>query len=208
MLCVASPLGGRYVFRERFKLDIFKRLKNEVNEIHFRWVVYRQVYAQGPKEIELLNKNGAYFFYIVQHLFMDNVALSFSKLTDPNKQRSNENLSLKQLTVLANDSGNLELAQILKEKFEELLNGCEKFRTLRNKRIAHADLEHAMGVAEEPLPGISRQYVEDALALLRDFMNTYELAVSGSQTLYDEIILDLGSGGDILLNTLRKATHT
>ncbi len=76
---------------------------------------------------------------------MDNVALSFSKLADPNKQRSNENLSLKQLTVLANDSGDLELSQALKEKFEELLQSCEKFRKLRNKRIAHADLDHAMG---------------------------------------------------------------
>ncbi|MEZ8782601.1 hypothetical protein AB6D77_08100 [Vibrio splendidus] len=187
-------------------MDIFKRLKDEVNEVHFRWVVYRQVYAQGPKEIELLNKNGAYFFYVAQHLFMDNVALSFSKLTDPNKQRSNENLSLKQLTVLANDSGDLELAKTLKKKFEELLKSCEKFRTLRNKRIAHADLHHAMGVAEELLPGISRKYVEDALVLLRDFMNTYELAVSQSQTLYDEIILDLGAGGDVLLGSLRKVT--
>ncbi|WP_273987304.1 hypothetical protein [Vibrio parahaemolyticus] len=189
-------------------MDVFKRIKDEVNEIHFRWVVYRQVYAQGPKEIELLNKNGAYFFSIAQHLFMDNVALSFSKLTDPNKQGSNENLSLKQLIVLSNNSGDLELAHALKEKFEELLKSCDKFRKLRNKRIAHADLGHAMGVADEPLPGISRQYVEDALALLRDFMNTYELAVSDSQTLYDEIILDLGSGGDVLLNSLRKATHT
>ncbi len=139
---------------------------------------------------------------------MDNVALSFSKLADPNKQRSNENLSLKQLTVLANDSGDLELSQALKEKFEELLQSCEKFRKLRNKRIAHADLDHAMGGAKEPLPGISRQYVENALALLRDFMNTYELAVSDSQPLYDEIILDFGSGGDVLLDSLRKVTRT
>ncbi|MBY8083189.1 hypothetical protein KW484_18735 [Vibrio fluvialis] len=95
--------------------------------------------------MELLNKNGAYFFYIAQHLFMDNVALSFSKLTDPNKQGANENLSLKQLTVLANNSGDLKLAHTLKEKFEELLKSCEKFRKLRNKRIAHADLGHAMG---------------------------------------------------------------
>ncbi|EMW0566286.1 hypothetical protein AAD033_004697, partial [Vibrio parahaemolyticus] len=65
----------------------------------------------------------------------------------------------------------VELAQVLKAKFQELFDACQKFRVHRNKRIAHADLAHATGSAEEPLPGISRQYVEDALKLLRDFMN-------------------------------------
>ncbi|EMW0566291.1 TPA: hypothetical protein NKU94_004518 [Vibrio parahaemolyticus] len=61
-------------------MDVFKQLKEEVNLIHFRWITYRQIYAQGPEVIELLNSNGGYFFYITQHLYLDNVSLAFSKL--------------------------------------------------------------------------------------------------------------------------------
>ncbi|WP_065204318.1 AbiU2 domain-containing protein [Shewanella woodyi] len=186
-------------------MEIFEKLKAEVNNLHFHWMIYRQVFAQGPEEIELLNENGAYFFHITQYLFLDNVSLAFSKLTDPNRQGKNENLSLKQLIVKANEAEKPELVNELKEKFNRLKNSCENFRKLRNKRIAHADLEHAIGTNKELLPGISRQYIEDALALLRDFMNTFELVINDSQTLYEELILKPGYGGDVLMRSLKKA---
>ncbi|EOW4146846.1 hypothetical protein ACOW9W_004155 [Vibrio parahaemolyticus] len=188
-------------------MDIFAQLKEEVNIIHFRWITYRQIYAQGPEVIELLNTNGGYFFYITQHLYLDNVALAFSKLTDPNRQCGKDNLSLKQLIVIANDRKDVELTQDLKSKFEALFNSCQKFRLHRNKRIAHADLEHAIGIADEPLPGISQQYVEDALALLREFMNTYELSTSNSQTAYQHLILKQDYVGDVLIKALQAARN-
>ncbi len=206
--CVPHTLTRRYVFLRKRTLDVFKQLKEEVNLIHFRWITYRQIYAQGPEVIELLNSNGGYFFYITQHLYLDNVSLAFSKLTDPNRQCGNENLSLKQLIVIANDRKDVELAQVLKAKFQELFDACQKFRVHRNKRIAHADLAHATGSAEEPLPGISRQYVEDALKLLRDFMNAYELGTSNSQTAYQHIQLKPDYVGGVLIKALEKAKNT
>ena len=94
---------------------IFEKLTHAVTDLHYRWNIYREVYAEGPEAIDLLNRNGTNFFYYVQHLMLDQVALSFSKLTDPNRQGSNENLSLKQMIVYASDSNEPELAHALKE---------------------------------------------------------------------------------------------
>lgn len=185
-------------------MEMFELLKQEVIEIHYRWIIYRQVYAQGPDVTKLLNNNGVHFFYITQYLFLDYMALSFSKLTDQNKQGSNENLSLKQLIVFANDSRENDLAQELKVIFDTLYKSCEKFRTLRNKRIAHADLDHATGKVNECLPGISRTYVEDALYLLRKFMNTFEVWIQDSSTVYEETHIAFGTDGDALIESLRK----
>ena len=185
--------------------EIFSKLKYEANALHVKWVLYRQVYASKPEDIELLNRHGSNIFYMFQMQTLDDVCLIFSKLTDPNRQGSNENLSLKQLIVYASDNSEPELAQNLKAKFDLLKDACEKFRLLRNKRIAHADLTHSLGVANEPLPGISREYIEKALELLRGLLNHVELHYRDTQTAYDMVIIPYSSDGNKLLKALRNA---
>lgn len=185
--------------------EIYKVLSREVTELHYRWIIYREVYAQGEDVTRLLNENGASFFYFVDFLMLDNVALTFSKLTDPNKQRSNDNLSLKQLIVCANDQKNIQLAQELSSDFYALKLACEKFRVLRNKRIAHADLIHSLGLAKEPLSGFSREYVEEALKLLRLYMNKFELKTFGKPIAYECLVTPIGAGGSALIEALKLA---
>lgn len=185
--------------------EIFEKLKHEVNILHVKWTYYRQLYASKSEDIELLNRHGSNVFYMFQIQTLDEVCLIFSKLTDPNKQGSNENLSLKQLIVYASDSSEPEFAQTLKHKFEKLKAACENFRLLRNKRIAHADLTHGLGAESEPLPGISKEYVENALSFLRDLMNHFELHYRDSQTAYDMVIIPFTSDGNKLLKALRNA---
>ena len=144
---------------------VFEKIDHEVTDLHYRWLMYRDVFAGGPEQTELLNRNGSNFFYYTQSLMLDYMALAFSKLTDPNIQGKNENLSLKQFHVLYSDMKEDDLVKKLKEKFEELISDCTKFRDLRNKRIAHTDFNHALNLVEEPLPGVSRKYIENALKL-------------------------------------------
>ena len=184
-------------------LPIFEKLKKEIIELHYRWSIFRSVYASGAENIALLNRHGPNFFHYVQHLMLDHFSLSFSKLTDPNKLGKFENLSLKQIHVYASEHNETDFVRELKEKFELLANACTKFRDLRNKRIAHADLNHAIG--EDELPGISRQYIEDALKLLREYINTVELHYNDSQTLYTGLICTPNTGGDALINALQLA---
>jgi len=187
--------------------SIFEMLGDEVAELHYRWSIYEEVYAGDAAQTELLNRNGSNFFYYVQHLMLDNVALALSKLTDPSKQYKNENLSLSQIYDYIKNSDEDQLAKILKEKFDELLKACEKFRKLRNKRIAHGDLQHAMRKAGKPLPGISRDDVKKALSLLSEYMNIVELHYNNSQTGYSLTKGPYGAGGEALVKALKNLSE-
>lgn len=140
-------------------------------------------------------------------MMIEQMALSFSKLTDPNQTRVRnqtiENLSLKQMHAYASKTNNTELLEIIVPIYKELNDSCQKFRLLRNKRIAHADLEHAMQLAEEPLPGISRAYVENALEILRRYLNAIEVHYFNSTTAYKHLVAPHYTGGNRLMEVLR-----
>ncbi|NAX23411.1 AbiU2 domain-containing protein [Vibrio sp. V39_P1S14PM300] len=139
---------------------IFKRLWEQVCDIHYVWQIYCDLYAVGPDVIKLLNKNGSGFFHVNQLLMLDYMALSLSKLTDPDVTSRNKNLSLRQLIRHAENVGDSELIAQLTGTFSELELSCEEFKAIRNKRIAHSDLKHALNEAEKVLPGISQTQVE------------------------------------------------
>ncbi|MUK76603.1 hypothetical protein GNP84_06740 [Aliivibrio fischeri] len=191
--------------------EIHKKLVNEVTDMHYRWQLYCEVYGGSQEEFTLLNTSGSNFFYYVRHLMVDQMALSFSKLTDPNRTKIRgsfvENLSLKQIHVFANETKNSELLDIILPIYKELEENCAHFRLLRNKRIAHGDLNHAMKVADEPLPGISQLYVETALENLRRYMNAIEMHYFNSETAYDIITSPINNGGIQLMRVLAKGQH-
>lgn len=181
------------------------QLRRDVTSVHVTWLLYRQLYAASEETIELMNRNGSNVFYLLQFLIIDDVSLVFSKLTDPLKQGKFENLSLCQVLAHAEQSGDEKLLNDLTDIFNALMDACVRFRAQRNKRIAHADLANSLEIAEEPLPGISREYVENALQILRDFMNRAELFYKGSQTAYEMTIIPYASDGKKLLKALRNA---
>ena len=181
---------------------IFEHLKDEVSDLHYRWSMYRSLYAGSPENIALLNKHGPNFFYYVQHLMLDHVALTFSKLTDPNKQGKFANLSLKQIHASAEINRHTDLLENLDAKFEELSKLCVPFRELRNKRIAHADLEHAL--SENEL-GFSRKNVDDALNSIGEYMNIIDGYYNESETVYNAFYCKPGLGGDAVIKALKVA---
>lgn len=184
--------------------DIFAALANQITDLHLRWIIYRQLYAASAETVELLNRSGSNVFYLLQQLLLDDCALRLSKLTDPADRGRFANLSVLQLleNIAEADQGFPRLK--VEDHIATLKLRTAKFRELRNKRIAHADLEHSLKVEDDPLPGISRDDVERALAALRDVMNTVESHYDGSQTLYEETIVAYGADGNALLSVLEK----
>jgi hypothetical protein len=185
---------------------LFDALRHDVTDLHLRWTIYRQLYANSEEAINLLNASGSNVFYLLQLLLLDDCALRLSKLTDPASQGRFENLSVLKLveSVTASDKEfPLDKAEAL---LHELCERCEKFRALRNKRIAHADLAHALKIAGAPLPGISREDVEHAIESLRNLLNFVEYHYFSSQTLYGELIIPYDADGNKLLSVLR-ASH-
>ncbi len=186
----------------------FRKLQDETHDIHYRWKMYREVYAGDAEQFKILNSCGSNFFYYVQHLMLDHVALTFSKLTDPNKQRGIKNLSLMHITSKMIDPHDKALAGEVGKMINDLKEYCIVFRKLRNKRIAHMDLAHTMKATEEPLPGISRQYVEGALEQLRVILNTVEEHYKMDIISYEKVMASHDASATHLMNKLKEANKS
>jgi hypothetical protein len=181
--------------------EVFEELKTEITWLHGRWIIYRQLFGHSEKRIDLLNECASTFFYIIQDMLLDAVQVSLSKMTDPAQTGNFENLSIDQLQQRVETHGDPQLATSLRKLRDKLHDKCQPFRMWRNKRLAHLDLTTAMQSSSNPLPGISRQMIEDSLGILREYMNTIERYYSKSETGYEHFIMS--SDGDFLISVLK-----
>jgi hypothetical protein len=178
--------------------DVFEQLKNEITSLHARWKIYRQLFAHSDERIRLLNTCAPTFFFFIHGVLIDEIQLSLGKLTDPARTGRFDNLSLKQLQKQVDDLGDQRLSTKLRDILLELCGDrnnpdtpgkCEAIKTRRDKRIAHLDLNSSIQLGGDPLPGISRQMIEDALGLVRKYMNTIEDHYCQSEYRYHDPII-------------------
>lgn len=181
--------------------EVYKELKTEIIWLHGRWIVYRQLFAESEKRVDLLNECASAFFYIIQDVLLGEVQVSLSKLTDPARSGRFDNLSLEQLQARLAAHGDQALAAQTRSVLDTLHSKCKPFRAWRNKQLAHLDLTTAMKSSPDPLPGISRQMIEEALALVREFMNKIERHYRDSEVGYEGFIMQ--SAGEALVGMLR-----
>ena len=182
--------------------DIFNELKKEVVILHAIWKLYRGVYAQDDEANQLINDTGQAFFYTVEVIMLEKIALYFSKLLDPSKKGSNKNLTLSSLIDISKKRNDLDIHEELIDSRDLLDSKCQKFKALRNKRIAHQDYDFTF---QQRPSGFSRKYVEAALAQLRDFMHLFEAHYYKSTELYSEVLINVGDDGYALIEALKDA---
>ena len=182
--------------------EVFHELTTEVTWLHARWIMYRQLFAHSPKRIDLLNECASTFCYTIQDVLIGDVQIALSKLTDPARTRTNENLSLEQLQERVEKQGEPNLQAALRQILDELKQKCVPFRTWRNKRLAHLDLTTAMKSTLNPLLGVSRQMIEDALDLVRKYLNAIQIHYDKSETGYEHFIMT-ASDGEALISMLK-----
>jgi hypothetical protein len=69
-------------------------LYSDVVLLHARWMMYRQLFANGVQTIDVLNESASFFFFVVQQTFLADVHLVLSKLNDPPTTSGRQNLTL------------------------------------------------------------------------------------------------------------------
>jgi hypothetical protein len=182
---------------------LYESLNKEVTYLHAKWKVYRQVYAGGQEEIDILNRSASFFFQVVHWALLEDTVLGISRLTDPPRTSGNVNRCLSLLVSRVEELGLTDLGAGLAQDLEEIDGLVEPFRVWRNKRIAHSDLTTTLKLTDEPLPGISRASIEKTLAAVRRFMNRANLHFYNSETGYEHF--QTSTGGDRLLQLLERA---
>ncbi len=180
---------------------VYRELQIEITWLHGRWIIYRQLFGKSKKRVDLLNECASAFFYIIQDVLLGEVQVSLSKLTDPATSGKFDNLSLEQLHARLAKYGDQQLTAQARSVLDQIHSKCKPFRAWRNKRLAHLDLTTAMKSKPDPLPGISRQMIEDSLELVRKFMNMIEGHYNDSEVGYQHFIMH--SDGEALLAMLQ-----
>jgi hypothetical protein len=187
---------------------LFESLRGETLDLHLRWKLYRHLYA-GPKEdIVLLNKSAPTIFAILQSLLFYDCVLRICRITDPPSRGTYEYLSVHQLAESLGNVDAVSLGCDLQPMLRDLEVACSKMRTLRNRQIAHADLNQALRITAEPLPGISIEDVNVALRLLSKLLNSVEVPLRRSRTFYGDVLLPNDDDAERLLSLLRQGNVT
>lgn len=174
---------------------VYHKLSNEVAWLHAKWNQYRQLFGHSAKRVELLNKVGSHFFRIVQDALWDNIILHLARLTDPIKSSGRDNLTLLRLPEVIPDAS---LKQEVKELIDTAVSSSLFARGWRNRRLAHIDLALALQSGVNPLPGVSREKVENALSAFRSVLNKLSVKYWQSKTAYEHFIVMGGEGNNVI----------
>jgi hypothetical protein len=180
---------------------LFSLLSGEVLWLREKWHNYIYLFGKSPKRVEFLNTCGGNFFYIMDHLFIDDFILSLSRLTDKAEGR-NSNLSLQQLVLRLDAKSQAELITKLLPMLDSLGEKAANLRKHRDKRIAHRDLPTVLS-KEDILPTVSRKIIEDALLEAEQFLRAFDFHFSGVEFRHE--MLGMHDGADRLYAKLVKA---
>ena len=183
--------------------EVYDELKIEVTWLHGRWIIYQQLFDESDRRIKMLNECASAFFYIIQDVLQGEVQVSLSKLTDPASRGTHDNLSLEQLQRRLEKHGDNGLAGPNTADPDTLHLKCQPFRAWRNRQLAHLDLPTSIRSSTNSLPGVSRQMIEEALSLVRNFMNKIEAHYNNGEIGYEHFLFT-SSDGDALLAVVRN----
>jgi hypothetical protein len=163
---------------------LYHALYSEVLWLHAKWKQYRHLYASADN-VNLLNDTAGFFFRVVQDMMWGDTMLHIARLMDRPRSVGKENLTL---CRLAGAIGDTALAARVAALVESAETDTAFVRDWRNRRLAHSDLQLALDSGAQPLPAVSRDQMERALAALRAVMNEIQIHYWGSPTEFEEFV--------------------
>lgn len=183
-------------------LPVYAALSRELIWLYAKWGEYRKLYAHSPERIELLNGTGAFFFGVVEDVLWDDVILGLARITDKPVTAGKPNLTIQRLALMLPES---EIAIQVKELVDVAVAKAASIKPWRDKRLAHNDLGLALEVSSELLPGISRQYIEDALEAVAAVLNHIQRHYYDTETAYNAF--HAPTGAETLMGYLEMAVR-
>jgi hypothetical protein len=117
-------------------------------------------------------------------------------LCDQAKTFRNENLSLRRLVDALDPAADAIQAGYYAAQLAKIDSLAQALAQHRNKRLAHNDLTSAMAERDILLP-LSRQNIEDALAAIRELLNTIHVAYFDGPYAYEHPLIR-GDGNSLI----------
>jgi len=187
---------------------LLHRLENDFVWLWVRWINFRQLFAEGPEQIDLLNWIAPSYFGTTQVILLDDLALGLSRITNRAQTAGRDNLSLERLILGLNAKDHADLIADLRSRLPEITATVISMRDHRNQRVAHLDLAAALSISPEQSIGFSRQTIADALRLIGHFLNRIHLYFEEPPVGYEHTFPRHGDAAFLVsqLRTLPRAT--
>ncbi|WP_066267916.1 AbiU2 domain-containing protein [Hydrogenophaga palleronii] len=161
--------------------SLYAELWQQVARIHCKWTEYVALFGTSPERIDLLNRAAPSFIGTVQDTLWDDVLLHLARLTDSPRSFGKENLSICRLAMALTGSA---IEASTTDAIDIALKACGFARDSRNRRLAHLDLDLALGQSALPLAPASRLAVKEALAALEGVLNVVSQHFLNSNSLF------------------------
>ncbi len=181
--------------------ELLEEIKQDTWRLRHIWTTFRFLYAGEKKTVDVLNATAPGFFTMTQRLMFDDVILKICRLTDPAKNRQQENLTLRRL-VEATEWQTTDPARYVAyaAKAAAVDEACGSCRDHRNKRISHRDLALFKEMFE--LPGATLRLIDDAIAAIEEFVRKINIEFRQG-----DIAFDVVGGEEWGKELIRKLTN-
>jgi len=180
-----------------------ERLHTELVWLHTRWINYRQLLAEGPEQVGLLNCVAPSFFGVIERVMRDDIVIGLSRLTDRKRVAAKDTLTLSRLIHELHPADDRTLAIQLRGRLKEINAKIKDIRTHRNQRVAHLDLVAAIPAVSVVSLGFSRQTISEVLTMIGDFLNCLQVYFGNTPTGFDKTYTQYGDAS-VLVSQLRR----
>lgn len=160
---------------------IYSALWQEVALIHQKWGQFVELFGTSPERVDLLNKAAPTLFRTVQDSLWENLLLHLARLTDPPRSVGKSNLSLRRLQEAVIGS---PVETDVEASTSKAVTATAFARDWRHRKLAHRDLDLALGQHIVPLAPASRIAVKEALSAVADVLNVVACHYHDSTTMF------------------------
>jgi hypothetical protein len=159
-----------------------RRLNDEIAMVRNTWDQFAILFHSGRQRTEILNACAPWFFGLTQRVFLREVILGISRLTDPPTQQGHSNLVIKLLL----DDPEVDRHRGLRRRLETAIDRAHvlaaPIRKHRDKYIAHLDHRTAVRDPLAVLPGVRYAAFAATIRAIERAYNVHGRAVHDSDT--------------------------
>jgi|GEM_PF-2483406 len=151
-------------------------LHEEVIYAHLLHETFFQVFDSTEDVTRLLEDSDEQFFLLINSIYLDAIPLSFTRLLDPAKTGSKDNLSLFYLIEQTSLSAHNDFGKWLSD-LKTIREAAQKFFDARNKVTGHLDLVINANRASIPRPSFSRTDIQEIYHRITTWLNEVRLGL-------------------------------
>lgn len=177
---------------------VFEHLCKEVLMLHATWDLFLGLY-DAPEKTAILSETAGWSFNLIQAALLHDMAMTISRLGDPDVSFGFENISLKNL------AGRCPDVPKITELLADFQGAFDPVKTYRNKLVGHNDLETRIEPRADPAPGIKKADIDAVIDKAARLLNAVSLHYSQNERAYSFGPMPAFGGAARLLQALRVA---